>query len=239
MTKHISISCILYLFVLLLPVFSFAECGKNAEEILQVSKMLAEGKTPDAPILLDANTFFRLQPAIRKQLGDNIFLCPKIPVRNGKPVLKQKMDFPDIWDAIEMAAASDDWETVNFIASSAIAKSLPAEALFSLLVYPSFDEKTMRKLAKTLGIPLEDAQIGWRFFLLDAFYALGGRAIKPEVLYWVKYEEQMGKARAAANARKENVKFVPFSGMRAGQAQRSLLKCGVTASNADDYISKY
>lgn len=237
--KHNLICPILSLFAALYPVSSLADnCGESEKDIVKIAETLAEGKTPNAPILLDANTFFHLQPAIRKQLGDNIILCPKIPVKNGKPLLKQKMDFPDIWDAIEMAAAANDWETVDFIASNVITKPLPAEALFSLLVYPAFDEKGMRQLAKILGISLEDAQIGWRFFLLDAFFALGGRAEKQEAIYWVENENQMGKARSAADARKENVKFIFFSGMRERQAQKSLLKCGVMASDADNYINK-
>lgn len=214
-----------------------SECGENESAILAFVETFAKDKNPDMRLMLNPEVFFRLQPAIRQTLGDQIILCPKIPLKNGKPVLKQKMDFSDIWDAMEIAIAADDWETVNLIASSAVAKPLPAEALFSLIIFPTFDEKSMKRLAKTLGIPLENAQNSWRFFLLDVFYAFGGRTEKQEAVYWAENEKQLGKARSAADARKENIKFTLFSGMNAEQAQQSLLKCGVMTAPAFNYIN--
>lgn len=228
---------LLAILALLAPVAVHADSCGGPPDLDLIGEMAAGRIEQDRKLYLQPSDFFRLQPQIRKELGDRITLCPNIPLKNGKPVIKPKMDFADIWEPMEIAIAAGDWETAEFIAKNVTAKPLPPEALFSLLVFPTFDEKTMLKLRNLLGVTMKDANLGYRYFLLDIFFTLGGRATEPEGIYWVRNDEQLAEARSAAEARKQNIKFVPYSAMHAQQAQQSLFRCGVLSVNADYYIN--
>lgn len=216
------------------PALAVEVCGDDAR-MARLGELLDRGEPVRSPFTVTPETFVRLQPAVRKALGNAIVVCPGVPLNaQGKPLRPVRLPFPDIWEVMEMAVNAGDWEEVAFLRESFRPQPLPAEALFSLLEVPLWDRARMKKLASALGIaPSVD---GWRFFALDVFHALGGRAEAPARVGWARDPEDLGRARAKAEALKRQEIFVPYSGQYAREAAQSLARCGVEAVPADKFF---
>ena len=217
-----------------LPALAADVCGDDAR-LARLGELLDRGEPIQGPFTVMPETFIRLQPAVRKALGNALVVCPGVPLNaQGKPLRPVRLPFPDIWEVMEMAVNSGDWEEVAFLRQSVTPQALPAEALFSLLEVPLWDRERMKKLASVLGVaPSVD---GWRFFALDVFHALGGRAEAPARVGWAHDPEDLARAHAKAEALKRREIFVPYSGQFAKEATQSLARCGVEAVPADKFF---
>ncbi|MBD5646073.1 MAG: hypothetical protein HDQ89_00070 [Desulfovibrio sp.] len=209
-------------------------CGDDLR-LSRLGELLQGGQAIEAPFTVLPDTFLRLHPAARKALGNALVVCPGIPLNaQGRPMRPVILPFADIWEIMEMAVNAGDWEEVAFLRESFRPQPLPAEALFSLLEVPMWDEKNMKKLATALGI--QPGVNGRRFFALDVFHALGGRAEAPARVGWAITEKNLSAARAKAEALKRQAIFVPYSGKYAEEAEQSLARCGVTAVHVDKFF---
>lgn len=193
-----------------------------------LARLLHDGETPAAPLTLTPETFIRLQPAVRKALGAAPLICPGIPLNAaGRPLMRLGLPFPELWDVLEMAVNAGDWEDVAFLRDSVTPLPLPPEALVSLLEVPAWNEETMKRLAAILRI--DPAIDGWRFFALDVFRALGGRATTPARLGWTDDFGELARARARAATLERQALLLPYSGQFRKEAAQSLARCGVEA----------
>lgn len=204
-----------------------AACGDDAR-LHQIGVLLQSGEAIEAPFTVMPETFLRLQPAVRYALRKAMVVCPGVPLNaQGRPMRPLVLPFSDIWEVMEMAVNAGNWDEVAFLRESVTPQPLPAEALFSLLEVPVWDARNMKKLAETVGITpgIDD----WRFFVLDVFHALGGRAETPARIGWALTEKDRSAARAKAAALKRQEIFVPYSGIYDDEARKSLARCGVEA----------
>lgn len=209
-------------------------CGDDLR-LSRLGDLLQGGAPIEPPFTVLPETFLRLHPAARKALGKALIVCPGIPLNaQGRPMRPVILPFADLWEIMEMAVNAGDWEEVAFLRESFKPQPLPAEALFSLLEVPMWDEKNMKKLATALGI--QPGVNGRRFFALDVIHALGGRAEAPARVGWAITEKDLSAARAKAEALKRQEIFVPYSGQYAREAAQSLARCGVEAVPADKFF---
>lgn len=209
-------------------------CGDDPR-LADLPRMLKNGEMPAAPLMLTPESFLRLNPAIRKALGQIPAVCPGVPLNSaGRPMMRLKLPFPEIWEVLEMAVNADDWEDVAFVRDSVTPLPMPPEALFSLLEVPVWTEATMKKLAAALRIT--PSIEGWRFFALDVFHALGGRAAAPARVGWAENFEDLARARAKAAALNRQAILLPYSGQFRKEARQSLAPCGVDAVPVKDFF---
>lgn len=222
---------------LLLPVLltaRFAVAAEPCEDSATPQEIVELLKQPEAKLTLTPASFIRLQPEIRKAFGQRLTVCPQIPLNaKGKPYTKLRLDFPDIWDAFEIAVNNGDWEQAQFIADSVQANPLPPEAFVSLLTVPLWDQGNMAKAAQILGAAAHVD--GWRFFLLDAFQTLGGKTTATGDVVWSDNPAALEEARTRAEALEKSAIFTPYSGKYQKEAVFSLGRLGLTFINARNY----
>ena len=173
---------------------------------------------------------------MRKKLGNKIVVCPAIPLNaKGAPMAKVRLPFAEIWDALEWAVNAGDWDQVRLIADSAQAQPMPVEGLLSLLSVPVWNKKTMSELASIFRI--QPGVGGWRFFILDIFQALGGKADKAQRGAWSDSERELAKFRTRSEALRREALIFAYAGKYGKAAAASLGRVGVDfveARNFDD-----
>lgn len=223
---------------------AFAAC-EDDPRLGELPALLAAGTMPEKPFYLTPQTFFRLQPAVRAQLGDSIVICPRNPVTGGAPALPPvlRLDFPDLWDVVEEAAFMDDWENVRYLRDHAAAKPLDPAAVFSLLVIPLFDQKSLAKLDEALSLFLvqgsRNSSSPKPVFLADIFAALGGKAQRKATVVWSSSPTELAEARSKAEARGEQgLLFLPYSGYALERAANAMEKFQIGMVEARNYIRR-
>lgn len=211
------------------PVAAAAPCADDPR-LSELPALLRSGTVPESPLILTPETFARLHPAVRKALGGNVVICPAIPLNSqGRPLIRPlKTAFPDLWDAVVTAVSSDDWEEVTYLRDNFVANPLPVEAVFSLLTVPPYGEKSMKMLAKIMGIT-PFSKDNWQFFALDIFHGFGGIVEKPVRVGITNSYRELSQACSKAEALRRTEIFMVYSGNLEKEAIRSLQRCGVTA----------
>lgn len=166
-------------------------------------------------------------------------------------MLPIKMDFPDIWQVLQISVAAGDWENAAFIKRNFRSNPLPPVALFSLLSIPPFSEDTMTEFSRIYGIlpfrsqparEMEGLTIvnrpkDIRFFALDVFYALGGQSTEKCRIGWSSSYHEIAEARSRAESLKVKAIIVPYSGYEEKMAFWILRRCGVEAVKLSDYFN--
>lgn len=224
------------LLVLFMAVFNTSAFGACEDDprLLEFPELLLSGESIGDRIYLSGSTFYRLRSDTRKRLGNVIIVCPAIPLNgNGIPMTKVRLPFADIWDALEWAVNAGDWEQVRLIADSAQALPMPVEGLLSLLSVPAWNKKIMNEMASIFRI--QPGVGGWRFFVLDIFHALGGKAEKPQRVAWSSSEREIAKFRTRVNALKKDAPIFPYAGKYDKAATASLARVGIDFVEARNF----
>ncbi len=158
--------------------FAASTCQDDAR-LNSLDTLLSADSAISPPLELTLQSFIQLQGNLRKKLGNNINVCPKIPLnKEGKPIIKQAVDFYLLWEKIKISVAKGDWEEIAFLQKSFIAKPLDTEAIYSLLLFPMFNENNRKQLIKLLRVQSHEDVGNKYFFVADVFKALGGKVTK-------------------------------------------------------------
>ena len=211
-----------------------AQTCDDDPRLAELSAILKSGSPPERPLTMRPETFLRLHPSVRAALGRAVTICPGTPLNaEGRPLMRPvKVAFPDLWEKIEICVGRGDWAEVAYLRDNFAPLPLPPEAVFSLLVMPTYSEKNMKQLAQTLRITPFSDRGQTRFFVADAFSALGGKTEGSARLGLVASLAELDQVRTKAKALGRSEIFIAYGGPWQDQVVRSLKNCGVNADLA-------
>lgn len=134
-------------------------------------------------ISVTPKTYSEMYPSVKERLGDNLLICPSIPVIEGKPVQRIPISWKDLDHLIYLAAVQQNEKRLQELISGFVVEQQPAEDLLLLAQPYRIDPSLTSFLSENLGVQISQANSDQRqdyqlpyMMKLDIYRAFGGRA---------------------------------------------------------------
>lgn len=150
------------------------ECKDDPRLEGAIVEILQSDTVIKPPLTISPETFLGMNPEVAVRLGGQAVICPNNPImKNGQAFKKVEVDFTPLWNAILMAAATEDEAAIKNYLKNFRAKAMPTSEVIKLIGRIDIDGNQAEKLCKLMGIQYDKNN---KPYLVQIYSYLGGKA---------------------------------------------------------------
>lgn len=152
------------------------ECKDDPRLEGAIVEILQSDTVIKPPLTISPETFLGMNPEVAARLGGQAVICPNNPImKNGQAFKKVEVDFTPLWNAILMAAATEDEAAIKNYLKNFRAKAMPSSEVIKLIGRIDIEGNQAEKLFKLMGIQYDPGRDVIPY-LVQIYSYLGGKA---------------------------------------------------------------
>ena len=144
-----------------------------------VIKEIEQNGMLDQPVTLTPERYLKFKAEVLEMLGDNVIICPDIPVLGGVPAQKIKIRWDELFPVVLSLASQGDAAGLKKIQDAFVVEALPAAAAVSLVGAANLPENKLELVGEAIGVKVRsigrDTKIS-KIYASDIFTSFGGQS---------------------------------------------------------------